>query len=82
MFEYLKGMLVDKFSTKSGFYLVVEVAGIGYRLETSELEFYNVGDINNEVKIYTSLVHKEDTMFLCGFLMKETRDIFKILTYI
>ncbi len=80
MFEYLRGILVDKIATKSGFYLVVEVAGIGYRLETSELDFFNVDDINKEVKIYTSLVHKEDTMFLCGFLMKETRDIFKILT--
>ena len=41
------------------------------------VEFPN---IDSEIKIFTSLIHKEDTMFLCGFLQKETRDIFKILT--
>lgn len=80
MFEYLKGTLVDKFSNHVGFYLVLEVCGVGYRLETTEIDYISSPDIDSEIKIYTSLIHKEDTMFICGFLQKETRDIFKILT--
>lgn len=80
MFEYLKGILTDKIAAQTGFYLVVEVSGIGYKLEVPEIDYNNSSDINSEIKIYTSLIHKEDTMFLCGFLLKETRDIFQILT--
>lgn len=80
MFEYVKGILTDKISTQTGFYLVVEVSGIGYRFEVPEIDYNNSQDINSEIKIYSSLIHKEDTMFLCGFIQKETRDIFKILT--
>ena len=79
MFEYLKGTLTDKYQTSTGFSLIVEVAGIGYRLEVSEIDFNNSPNINDNLKIYTSLIHKEDSMTLCGFLTKETRDIFKIL---
>lgn len=80
MFEYLKGVLTDKIATQTGFCLVVEVSGIGYRLEIPEIDYNNAPELESEIKIYTSLIHKEDTMFLCGFLQKETRDIFKILT--
>lgn len=80
MFEYLKGILIDKLATQTGYYLVVEVNGIGYRTEVPEIDYSIAPDIDSEIKIFTSLIHKEDTMFLCGFLQKETRDIFKILT--
>ena len=33
MFEYLKGILADKISTQTGYYLVVDINGIGYRTE-------------------------------------------------
>lgn len=80
MFEYLKGILVDKFSTQTGYYLIIEINGVAYKVETSEIDYTQALDVNTEIKIYTSLIHKEDTMFLCGFLAKETRDIFQILT--
>lgn len=80
MFEYIKGILTDKISTQTGFYLVVEVSGMGYKLEVPEIDYNSSSDINSEIKVYTSLIHKEDTMFLCGFINKETRDIFQILT--
>ena len=34
---------------------------------------------NEQSKIYLTLIHKEDTMTLCGFATKEERDIFNIL---
>ncbi len=80
MFEYLKGVLADKISTQTGYFLVVDINGIGYRIETSEIDYSLLPDINSEIQVYTTLIHKEDSMFLCGFLAKETRDIFKILT--
>jgi len=80
MFEYLNGKLTDKLSTQSGFYLVVDINGVGYRVETSANDYSYSPEVNSDIRIYTSLIHKEDTMFLCGFLNKETRDIFKILT--
>lgn len=80
MFEYLKGILADKISTQTGYYLVVDINGIGYRTEVPEIDYSLVPEIGSEIKIFTSLIHKEDTMLLCGFMQKETRDIFKILT--
>lgn len=79
MFEYLKGILAEKYSNNNGYYFIVEVAGIGYSVEVSESDF-NTGIGNEtELKIYTKLIHKEDSMSLCGFLKKETRDIFNYL---
>ncbi len=80
MFEYIKGVLEDKITGQCGFYLIVEVNGIAYRLEVPEIDYNNSPEVSSEIKVYTSLIHKEDSMFLCGFLQKETRDIFKILT--
>ena len=79
MFDYLKGILVFKSQNQKACYYTVEVAGIGYLLEVTQSDFdkKNVGD---EIKIYTVLIHKEDSMSLCGFLNKDARDIFNILT--
>jgi len=80
VFEYLRGILTDKYSTQSGFYFVVETQGVGYLIETSGLDFITSSEIGSIIKIYTKLIHKEDSMSLCGFINKETRDIFRILT--
>ena len=37
------------------------------------------GEENSQVKVFTTLIHREDAMLLCGFLNKEDRDIFNIL---
>ena len=80
MFEYIKGILTDKYTSANGFYYVIDVNGIGYRLEVSELDYNSSSDVNSEIKLYTKLLHKEDLMSLCGFIKKETRDIFVYLT--
>lgn len=76
MFDYLKGVLTDK----SFPYCTVEVNGIGYRLLTNLRTLETIGELNSEVKIYTKLIHKEDSMTLCGFKNKQDRVIFDILT--
>lgn len=80
MFEYLKGVLTDKYTSNSSFYIVVEINGVGYKLEVSQSDFENSTKTGSELKVYTKLLHKEDSMTLCGFLKKETRDIFTYLT--
>ena len=80
MFDYLKGFITDKRKTSKGAYLTIEVSNAGYLLEIADRDYDSVL-VNDaaEIKIYTLLVHREDSMSLYGFLNKETRDIFQIL---
>ena len=44
---------------------------------------YDKIDVNqDEIKLYTVLLHREDSMSLCGFLEKEVRNLFNILTQV
>lgn len=79
MFDYLKGILVYK-NGLNNVSLTVDVNGIGYLVQITSRDFTRLGQIGSEIKVYTVLLHKEDSMSLCGFLQKEDRDIFKILT--
>jgi len=79
MFDYIKGLLADK-SNMHGAKLTVETNGIGYLIGITSRDFAVLGQIGSELKVYTILLHREDSMSLCGFLQKEDRDIFKILT--
>ena len=79
MFDYIKGELAHKQNIK-GACLTVEVNGIGYLIEITARDFSTLGSIGAQIKVYTVLLHREDHMSLCGFLQKEDRDIFKILT--
>lgn len=76
MFDYIKGILTDK----SYPYCTVECHGIGYLLLVNSRVLGQLGELNSEVKIYTKLIHKEDSMTLCGFKNKQERVIFDILT--
>ncbi len=78
MYDYIKGILAGKSNTSKGVFLTVETGGIGYLIETTVRD-YNLANAD-EVKVYTVLIHREDKMSLCGFLHKEDRDIFNILT--
>lgn len=79
MFDYLKGILIHKNGTNN-FHITVETMGIGYLIDITSRDFNTLDTINSEIKIFTVLLHKEDSMSLCGFLQRENRDIFKILT--
>ena len=44
---------------------------------------YDKIDVNQgDAKIYTVLLHREDSMSLCGFLEKEVRNLFNILVQV
>lgn len=80
MYDYIKGILTFSSSTKKGCFATIETGGIGYFVEIIERDFINLPEVNSELKIFTVLNHKEDKMSLCGFLKREDRDIFNILT--
>ncbi len=79
MFEYLTGVLTEKYALNNGFFFVVDVNGIGYKVEVSENDYLTELKKGNDIKIYTKLIHKEDVMLLCGFLKRESRDLFDYL---
>lgn len=80
MFDYLKGYLTDKRKNSKGAFITIEASNVGYLLEVTERDFFlcEINEKENK-KYYTSLIHREDSMALYGFLNKETRDIFQIL---
>ena len=79
MYDYISGKLVNKNITSKDKTITVECNGIGYLINFNERNLAQVGNIGSDVKIYVALIHKEDSMSLCGFLTKEERDIFNIL---
>lgn len=80
MLDYIKGKLVSKqVASAKGAVIVVENNNIGYSINTTARNVALAGDDNTDVKVYTTLIHREDAMLLCGFLNKEDRDIFNIL---
>jgi len=76
MFDYLKGMLVEKNSP----FCTLEANNIGWQILTNSRILEELGETGDEIKIYTKLIHKEDSMYLCGFKQKQDRIIFDILT--
>ena len=80
MFDYFRGFVTDKKKTAKGCFLTLESSEIGYLFELSDNDFndFQIND-SEKVKIYSSLIHREDAMLLYGFKTKESRDIFQIL---
>ena len=80
MFDYIKGIYTYKIANSKGCFATVEANGVGYCFEIMERDFVNLPKENEELKMYSVLIHREDKMGLCGFLRREDRDIFNILT--
>jgi Holliday junction DNA helicase RuvA len=79
MYDYLKGILISKqLNSYRGTHIVLDVNNIGYLILTGKRTIEKLEE-KEEVKIFVSLTHKEDTMSLTGFVTKEERDIFNIL---
>ena len=79
MYDYIKGVLTNKSGGAKGFFVTVEAANVGYLFEVTGRDYSKVS-IDENVKMYAVLIHREDKMSLCGFVKREDRDIFNILT--
>lgn len=80
MYDYIKGIFTYKNSTSKESFLTIENNGIGYLAEVTARDCAEIEKTGIEGKLYIVLLHREDKMSLCGFLRKEDRDIFSILT--
>lgn len=80
MYNYFRGTVTDKIHNTKGCFLTLELMGIGYQFEITERDFSSLKNGDENITLYSVLVHKEDNMYLCGFLNKQARDLFQILT--
>ena len=74
MITQIKGRLIEKSPTE----LVVDCNGIGYIINISLNTYSQIGDDEN-IKLYTYLLIKEDSHSLYGFFKKSERSLFKLL---
>lgn len=75
MIGRLRGMLAEKRPP----YLLVDVQGVGYDLETSMSTFYKLPEVGQEVTLYTHLLVREDAHTLYGFAAVAERTLFRSL---
>lgn len=79
MYEYIKGSLANKYANKKGYFAVIDVNGVGYLIEVMKKDYDKINVNQASVILYTVLLHREDSMTLCGFLDMEVRNLFNIL---
>lgn len=75
MIDYLEGILRYKSPT----FIVVDVGGVGYKINLSLFSYNLLPPEGNQIKINTYLHFREDGLALYGFLAKEERDFFLLL---
>ena len=80
MYDYIIGKFSYKQNSQSGCFVTVEAFGVGYCCSVMNRDFTALPEVGSEIKLFTVLIHREDKMSLCGFLKREDRDIFNILT--
>ena len=60
-------------------HVVIEAAGVGYRLAVSAQTLHKVPRVGEEAMLHTHLVMRDDGMFLFGFASEEERELFHML---
>lgn len=81
MYDYIKGIFSYRTATPKGCFVTIQTGGgVGYLFEVMERDYSKLPQENEDLKLYAVLIHREDKMSLCGFLKREDRDIFNILT--
>jgi Holliday junction DNA helicase RuvA len=75
MFSYIKGTVAFKHNNV----IVVEAAGIGYKIGTSSVTLEKCGEIGANVQIFTYLYVRENIFDLIGFMSREELTMFELL---
>ena len=75
MIGHLKGQIISKNPPE----ILLEVSGIGYELLCPMSTFYELGNLNDELLLFTHLSIKEDAHTLFGFISKDEKNIFREL---
>jgi Holliday junction DNA helicase RuvA len=61
-------------------HVVVEAAGVGYRLAVSAMTMKGVPRVGEQVTLHSHLVMRDDGMYLFGFASEDERELFHMLT--
>lgn len=75
MISHLNGMLEHKDND----HIVVDVGNVGYHITVPASTIHRLPEVNQEIKLFTHQVVREDDISLYGFLSKEERNLFRIL---
>ncbi|NRB56394.1 MAG: Holliday junction branch migration protein RuvA [Salinicola sp.] len=75
MIGRLHGTLLEKHPP----WIVIDVHGVGYELETSMTTLVSMPGVGEEVHVYTHLSVREDAHLLYGFARDEERQLFRAL---
>lgn len=75
MIDFIEGRLAYK-SSKD---IVLVCNGIGYSITMSEYEIRSIS-LDEDIKIFTRLIVREDSLTLYGFLDRDSRMLFDLLT--
>ena len=80
MYLFLTGQVVEKVTEPSGSEkLILNVSGIGFEIYTTLPALEVFGKKGEITTVYTTLVHREDTMTLFGFPTLIERELFNLL---
>ena len=75
MIAYVKG----KLDTKTNTFVIIEVQGIGYRVFMPTKSIEALGEVGQNVKVYTHYYVREDNISLYGFSSNEELRMFELL---
>lgn len=75
MLAYIKGSLEIKTSD----YVVIDVGGLGYKVNMSKRALERVGNIGDTIKVYTYYRVREDDISIFGFNTNEELRMFELL---
>jgi Holliday junction DNA helicase RuvA len=75
MIAFLRGELAALDSTG----VVIDVGGVGYRVGMSTLNLASMGERGSEVMVHTTLIARDDSLALYGFLSMQEQLLFEKL---
>lgn len=76
MIGMLHGRIIDKTTPGK---IIIDVAGVGYDVETSLTTFFTLESQESLVQILIHTIVREDAFLLYGFADKDERDLFRAL---
>jgi Holliday junction DNA helicase RuvA len=72
--------LTGRLRRKATDYLVVDVSGVGYRVQAPLSTYYGIPGTGEEISLHIHTHVREDSLSLFGFLSEAERDMFLLLT--
>ena len=75
MISFIRGKLLEVLPTQ----VIIDVQGVGYEILIPLSSYDRLPPIGSEVKLLTSLVVREDSHTLYGFMTIQERELFRLL---